>query len=119
MLPLALGCLAACAPAKPAGEGVDRPVQIVFTHFKGERVSLSVNGKIEFDQAVSVAPGNARHGIAAVAQVKLSDCSDVVVQSGTQRVAQQLCLKPDTKSITIDGGQPLSITQLNYFQGLD
>lgn len=72
-----------------------------------------------FDRAVTVLPGYERYGLAAVAQIELPECSEIVVTSRKQRVAKRLCLTAQNKSIVIDGGPPLTIVAKDQFQGDD
>ncbi len=94
-------------------------IQFAFFHFKNDRVRVSVNGKIAFNRAVTVATDNARYGLAAVAQIELPPCADIVVTTKRQKIAQRLCLTAATKSVVIDGGPPLTIATKDQFQGDD
>ncbi len=94
-------------------------IQFAFFHFKNDQVRVTVNGKTAFNRAVTVAPDNARYGLAAVAQISLPDCADIVVTTKNQRVAQRLFLTAATKSIVIDGGPPLTIVAKDQYQGDD
>ncbi len=73
-------------------------IQFAFFHFKNDRVRVTVNGKTAFNRTVTVAPDNGRYGLAAVAQINLPECADIVVTTKRQRVAQRLCLTAATKA---------------------
>ena len=60
-----------------------------------------------------------RYGLAAVAQIELPPCSDIIVATKRQRVARRICLTAATKSIVIDGGPPLTIVTKDQHQGED
>jgi hypothetical protein len=117
--PLALILTASCAATAPPKEAKPVKIQFAFFHFKNDRVRVTVNGKTAFNRAVTVAPDNARYGLAAVAQISLPECADIVVTTKRQRVAKRLCLTAATKSIVIDGGPPLTIVAKDQYQGDD
>jgi hypothetical protein len=117
--PLALMLAASCAAAVPPKEAKPVRLQLAFFHFKNDQVRVTVNGKTAFDRAVTVAPDNARYGLAAVAQIDLPACADIVVTTKRHRVAQRLCVTAATKSIVIDGGPPLTIAAKDQYQGDD
>lgn len=116
---LTLALTVSCAVAAPKKEAKVVPMQFAFFHFKNDRVRVSVNGKPVFDKVVSVAPDNARYGLAAVAQIILPDCADIVVTTKRQRLAQRLCRTASTKSVVIDGGPPLTLVAKDQYQGDD
>jgi hypothetical protein len=111
----AAGCGAATPAVKP---GITR-MQFAFFHFKDDQVRVTVDGRTVFDQTVTVAPENVRLGLAAVAQIDLPACSQVVVKTKRQQVERKLCLTPRTKSVVVDGGPPLTIGAQDRFQGAD
>lgn len=116
LLPILAACSGATAPARKVGP---MQVQFAFFHFQDDHVRVTVDGETRFDRAVTVAPDNARLGLAAVAQIALPECSNIVVTSRTQRLAKRLCLTAQTKSIVVDGGPPLTIAAEDKFQGVD
>lgn len=93
--------------------------QFAFYHLHDEHVRLSVDGRVVFDRDVTVAPDNAQLGLAAVAQIDLPACADVEVNTKAGHVAQRICLTPQTRSIVVDGGPPLTIAAKDQFQGED
>lgn len=111
--------LAACGGAAAPGKAGPVSIQFAFYHFSDDHVQVTVDGRIMFDRVVSVAPDNVRLGLAAVAQIDLPACSDIVVKSAQQRVAKRICLGPQTRSIVVDGGPPLTIVAQHRFQGED
>ncbi len=125
------GLVTACGEAAPAGadpaaaEAIaanDRTpvsIQLAFTHFSSDSVSVSVDGQVVLTQAVTVAAENARSGIAGFAQITMPRCSDLMVRSRGQQLTQRLCLNADTLSLTVDGTAPLTITQVPALQGID
>lgn len=115
----ALMLTVSCAAAAPPKDVKRMQIQFAFFHFKNDQVRVTVNGKTAFNRAVTVAPDNARYGLAAVAQISLPDCADIVVTTKNQRVAQRLFLTAATKSIVIDGGPPLTIVAKDQYQGDD
>lgn len=117
--PLALVVTTSCAVAASLKDSKLVTVQFAFFHFKNDRVRVSVNGKAAFDRVVTVAPNNMRYGLAAVAQIALPACADIVVTTKRQRIAKRVCKTATTKSIVIDGGPPLTITAKDEFQGDD
>ena len=94
-------------------------IQFAFYHLHDDHVQLSVDGRVVFDRDVSVARDNARLGLAAVAQIDLPTCADVFIKTNSAKVAQRICLTPQTRSIVIDGGPPLTIVAKDRFQGED
>jgi hypothetical protein len=110
---------AASAAAASPREAKTVRLQFAFFHFKNERVRVIVDGKTAFDQTVTVAPDDARYGLAAAAQIGLAPCATIVVATKRQRIAQHLCRTAATKSIVIDGGPPLTIVAKDQYQGLD
>jgi hypothetical protein len=113
---------ATIAPAVPAaanGAATSTPIQFAFFHFDNEQVRVTVDGIAVFDRAVTVAPDNARYGLAAVAQISMPACADIVVTTARQRSATRLCRTPATRSIVIDGGPPLAVETHDEFQGED
>lgn len=94
-------------------------MQFAFFHFHDDHVRVTVDGRTVFDRAVTVAPDNERLGLAAVAQIELPACSQVVVKTRRQQVEQKLCLTARTKSVVVDGGPPLTIAAKDRFQGAD
>lgn len=95
------------------------PLQFAFYHFDDDHVQVTVDGRVVFDRAVSVAPDNARLGLAAVAQIEFPACADIVVKTKRQQLARRICLTPQTRSIVVDGGPPLTIAAQDRFQGDD
>lgn len=117
--PLALVVTTSCAVAAPLKDAKPVKTQFAFFHFKNDRVRVTVNGKTAFDRVVTVAPDNARYGLAAVAQIALPACADIVVTTKGQRMAKRVCKTATTKSIVIDGGPPVTIMAKDEFQGED
>jgi hypothetical protein len=117
--PMAIMLTASCAVAAPPKEAKPVQIQFAFFHFKNDQVRVTVNGKTAFNRMVTVAPDNARYGLAAVAQISLPECADIVVTTKRQKVAQRLCISKTTKSIVIDGGPPLTIVAKDQYQGDD
>jgi hypothetical protein len=118
--PWLLAVLAACGGAAgPGGKAASVKIQFAFFHFKGEHVTVTVDGRTAFDRTISVAPDNARLGLAAVAQVELPECADIVVKAARGKVAERLCLTAETKSIVVDAGPPLTIAAKDRYQGVD
>ena len=112
--------LAACSgAAAPERGGSPAKMQVAFYHFQDDHVRVTVDGKPVFDKAVTVAPDNARLGLAAVAQIDLPACSDIAVTSKKGKASERICLTAQTKSIVIDGGPPLTIAAKDQFQGAD
>lgn len=116
---LALLRPASVVAAVPHEEAKSVRMQFAFFHFKNERVRVTVNGKAAFDRRVTVAPDDVRYGLAAVAQIRLPVCADIVVTTNRQRIAQRLCRTAATKSIVIYGGPPLTIAAKDHYQGDD
>jgi hypothetical protein len=116
---LALMLMASCAAAAPPKDIKPVRIQFAFFHFKNEKVRVSINGKTAFDRTITVAPDNARYGLAAVTQIDLPPCADIVVTTKRLRIAQRLCRKATTKSIVVDGGPPLTIAAKDQYQGVD
>jgi hypothetical protein len=94
-------------------------IQLAFYPFAGEHVRVTVDGKTAFDRTIAVARGNARLGLAAVAQIELPECSDIVVKTGHGQVAERICLTAGTKSVVIDAGPPLTIAAQDRYNGVD
>jgi hypothetical protein len=94
-------------------------IQLAFMHFLKDQVRISVNGKVLYNKPLSVAPENKQSGIAGFAQIEMPHCADIVVQSKRQRFVQRLCLAANTKSLIIEAGPPIKLTQNPDFQGLD
>lgn len=94
-------------------------MQFAFFHFDDDHVRVTVDDRIVFDRAVTVASDNERLGLAAVAQIDLPACSRIVVKTKRQQVEQRLCLTPRTRSVVVDGGPPLTISAKDRFQGAD
>jgi hypothetical protein len=94
-------------------------IQLAFMHFQKDQVRISINGKVLYKKPLSVAPENKQSGIAGFTQIEMPRCVDIVVQSKQQRFAQYLCLAANTKSIIIDAGPPIKLTQKPHLQGLD
>ena len=117
--PLAMVAIASCAVAAPLKDAKPVTTQFAFFHFKNDRVRVTIDGKTVFDRVVTVAPDNARYGLAAVAQIALPACADIVVTTKRQQVAKRICKAATTKSIVIDGGPPLTIIAKDEFQGDD
>jgi hypothetical protein len=118
-LMLTLMLSASCGAAVPPKDTTPVRIQFAFFHFKSDTVRVTVNGKSVFDRKVTVARDNARYGLAAVAQITIPACSDIVVTTKTQRTAKRLCLTAASKSVVIDGGPPLTITAKDQYQGAD
>ena len=94
-------------------------IQMAFMHFNNDQVKVTIDSNVVFDKAMNVAADNERSGIADFAQIDMPACSKVTVQTKSQRLQQEICLNPETKSIIIDGGPPLTLTQKSEFQGQD
>jgi hypothetical protein len=118
---LAFVLLISCAAATPPKETKQVRIQLAFMHFNNDQVKVTIGGNIAVDKAMTVAADNERSGIADFAQVEMPTltCSKVTVQTKTQRLQQDICLEPETKSIIIDAGPPLTLTQKSEFQGQD
>ena len=120
-----IACLASvfamsCAGAAPAKKEA-KPIQIQFAffHFKNDRVRVSVNGKMMFDRVVTVTSESGRFGLAAVAQIKMPNCAEVIVTTRRQRIVRPVCLTATSKSVVVDAGPPLTMTVRDDFQGND
>ncbi len=94
-------------------------IQFAFMHFNNEQVKVSIDDNVTIDTVMNVEAVNERSGIADFDQVEMQNCSKVSIETKSQRLQQKICLNSDTKSIIIDGGPPLSLTQKNQFQGQD
>lgn len=115
-----LAFLAACSgAASPGGKAGPVEIQFAFFNFTDDHVRVMVDGSAVFDRTITIAPENKDYGLADVARITLPTCSDIVVQSRRQRVAQRVCLGPQNKSIVIDGGPPLTIAAKDQLQGID
>jgi hypothetical protein len=111
--------IAQAVPAAANAAATSTPIQFAFFHFDNEQVRVTVDGTAVFDRAVTVAPENARYGLAAVAQISMPACADIVVTTARQRSAQRLCRTPATRSIVIDDGPPLAVEARDQYQGED
>jgi hypothetical protein len=116
---LAFVLLISCAAATPPKETKQVRIQLAFMHFDNDQVKVTINSNVAVDKAMTVAADNERSGIADFAQVEMPTCSKVTVQTKSQRLQQEICLNPETKSIIIDAGPPLTLTQKSEFQGQD
>ncbi len=118
---MAFVLLISCAAAAPPKEIKPVRIQLAFMHFNNDQVKVTIGGNIAVDKAMTVAADNERSGIADFAQVEMLPltCSKITVQTKSQRLQQEICLNPETKSIIIDGGPPITLTQKNEFQGQD
>ena len=94
-------------------------VQLAFMHFSDDHIRVAIDGNTAVDRAIDVAPDNERSGIAGFEYIEMPACAKIEVQSNAERISQDICLDPDTKSITVDAGPPLTLTQQTYFQGVD
>jgi hypothetical protein len=120
MMCVSFAATVSCAvAAPPKKEAKLAQIQFALFHFKDDRVRVAVNGKTVFDRAVNVTSESGRYGLAAVAQIKMPDCADIVVTTKRQRLAKRVCRTANTKSIVIDAGPPLTILAKDEFQGDD
>ncbi len=94
-------------------------IQFAFMHFNNEQVKVTIDDNVAIDKVMNVEAVNERNGIADFAQVEMQSCSKVSIETKSQRLQQEICLKSDTKSIIIDGRPPLTLTQKDQFQGQD
>lgn len=117
---LLLAALAACGGATaPGGKVAPVQIQFAFFHFSDDHVRVTVDGRNVFDRPLTVAPANARLGLAEVAQIQLPECSQIAVKSKHGEISERICLTAATKSIVVDGGPPLTISAKDYYQGDD
>ena len=94
-------------------------IQFAFMHFKDDAVRVAIDKDIVVNREMTVMPENERSGFAHFEQITMPACSTVTVQSKQQTLTKDICLADTTKSITIDAGPPLTLTQQNYYQGQD
>ena len=94
-------------------------IQFAFMHFKDDAVRVTIDKDIVVNREMTVSAENERSGFAHFEQITMPACSTVTIQSKQQTLTKDVCIADTTKSITIDAGPPLTLTQRNYYQGQD